>query len=170
MIKEVIAKALSDQLNAELYSAYLYLSMSADAERLGYKGASNWLYTQAKEEMAHGAHIYRYIIERQTSPVFSNITAPETSFKTIKDIFENVLKHEKKVTELINDIASLAMKENDHASYNFIMWFVKEQIEEVARTSEIVTRINMIGDNPDLLYSLNAELATRAFRHPFPEE
>ena len=170
MIKEIIAKALSDQLNMELYSSYLYLSMSADAEQIGFKGAANWLFIQAREEMAHAAYIYRHILERQTTPVFSDVKAPETTFKTINDIFDSVLKHEKKVTGSINNLASLAMKENDHASYNFIMWYVNEQIEEEANASEILTRINMIGDNPDLLYSLNTELAARVFHHPFPEQ
>jgi ferritin len=170
MIKEPITKALSDQLNAELYSAYLYLSMAADADRLGYKGVANWLQIQAKEELAHGKHIYRHILDRQATPTFGNITAPETSFNSIKAIFEKVLAHEKHVTELINNIASLAMQGNDHASYNFIMWYVNEQVEEEANTSEILSRIHMIGDNPDLLYSLNAELAARVFVDPFPAE
>jgi len=167
MIKEVVSKLLSEQVNAEYYSAYLYLTMSAYADRSGFKGIANWLFVQAQEEMAHGTHIYQHILERGASPSFSAIDAPQTSFKGVQDIFEKVVKHEQYVTERINQIASVAMKENDHATYQFILWYVNEQIEEEATADELLSKISLIGDNLALLYSLDAELAARVFVNPF---
>ena len=130
MLSETLTKALNDQINAEYYSAYLYLSMSAFAEGAALKGTANWLFVQAQEEMAHGIHIHHYLLDRGAAPSFAAIAQPPVSFAGIDDIFEKVLAHEQKVTEGINNIATLAMKENDHACYQFIMWYVNEQVEE----------------------------------------
>jgi ferritin len=167
MLKDSVAKALSDQVNAEYYSAYLYLAMSACADRMGFKGVANWLFVQAQEETAHGTHLYQHLLERGATPVFADIKAPVASYAGIKEIFEKVLSHERHVTELINGIASLAMHENDHATYNFIMWYVNEQVEEESSAEEILTKIRFIGDKLDLLYNLNAELGARVFTDPF---
>jgi ferritin len=166
-MKDVISKALSAQVNAEYYSAYLYLTMSAWADNQGLKGVANWLFVQAKEEMAHGTHIYEHLLERGEQVTFSDIKKPETEFKSIKEVFEKVSSHEKHVTELINNIASLALHENDHATYNFILWYVNEQIEEESTADDLLRKITQIGDNLGLLYSFDAELATRTFTDPF---
>jgi ferritin len=142
--------------------------MSTYAHRAGFKGFANWLYVQTKEELAHGAHIYQYVLDRGSVPAFSPIAAPPVEFDGLKAVFEKVLAHEQKVTELINNIASIAMRESDHASYNFILWFVNEQIEEEASAEEILTKIRLIGDNSALLYALDAELGARVFTNPFP--
>ncbi|MCL2121788.1 MAG: ferritin [Clostridiales bacterium] len=168
MISEKIAKALSEQINAEYYSAYLYQSMSACMERAALKGAANWLFIQAKEEMAHGINIYQYILDRGADPALSAIKAPPASFAGIKEIFEATVAHEAKVTGLLNALASLAMKENDHACYQFIMWYVNEQVEEESQASDILSRINMIGNDQGLLLSLDNELAARTYVNPFP--
>ena len=168
MISEKLVKALNEQINAEYYSAYLYNSMSACMENAALKGVANWLFVQAKEEMAHGINIYQYILDRGAVPVLSAIQQPPASFADIKEIFESVIEHEQKVTGLINAIASLAMQENDHACYQFIMWYVNEQVEEEANASDILSRIEMIGGDKGLLLSLDNELAARAFVNPFP--
>ena len=168
MISEKLAKALNEQVNAEYYSAYLYHSMSACMERAALKGAANWLFMQAKEEMAHGINIYQYILDRGAVPILSAIQQPPTSFADIKEIFELVIEHEQKVTTLINALASLAMQENDHACYQFIMWYVNEQVEEEANASDILSRIEMIGSDRGLLLTLDNELATRVYNNPFP--
>jgi ferritin len=167
MIKESLSKALSDQVNAEYYSSYLYLAMSAYADRSGFKGIANWLYVQAQEELAHGVHIYQHLLERGAVPVFEDIKADKTAYGSIQEVFEKVLAHERKVTKLVNEIASLAMEEKDHATYNFIMWYVNEQIEEEANAEEILSKFNLVGNNPTLLYNLNAEFAARTFTNPF---
>ncbi|MDR2759409.1 MAG: ferritin [Spirochaetaceae bacterium] len=167
MIKDSLAKALNDQFNAEYYSAYLYLAMSAYADRLGYKGIANWLAVQAKEEMAHGTHIYHYLLERGAAPSFQDVKAPQASYESLQAVFEKVLSHERHVTELINQIASLALNEKDHAAYNFIQWYVDEQVEEEADAEDMAVKFSRIGDNPGLLYTIDAQLGMRQFTNPF---
>ena len=168
MIKDKLSNALSNQVNAEYYSAYLYLAMSACMDRAGFHGAANWLFVQAQEEMAHGTHMYQYILERGAMPSFKNVEAPEVTVGSLKEVFEKVCAHEQHVTELINGIATIAMSENDHAGYNFISWFVNEQVEEESTADKILTKIKHIGNNPDMLLNLDSELAARVFVNPFP--
>ena len=168
MISEKLSKALSEQVNAEYYSAYLYLSMSAYAERAALKGAANWLYVQAQEEMTHGIHMYQYILDRGASPSLAAIAQVPASYTGMEDIFKKVLAHEQKVTDGINKIASLAMKENDHACYQFIMWYVNEQVEEEANAGDILNKLEMIGKDKAMLLTLDTELAARVFVNPFP--
>ncbi|MFP3089696.1 ferritin [Treponema sp. TIM-1] len=167
MIKDSLAKALSDQFNAEYYSAYLYLSMSAYADRLGYKGIANWFAVQAKEELAHGTHIYRYLLERGVAPSFQDVKAPQAAYESLQAVFEKVLAHERQVTGMINRIASLALDEKDHAAYDFIRWYVDEQVEEESEAEDLVLKFSRIGDNPGLLYQIDAQLAARRFTDPF---
>jgi ferritin len=167
VIKESLVKALSDQVNAEYYSAYLYLAMSAYADRTGFKGIANWLFVQAQEEMAHGTHLYQHILERGGTPSFADIKTPQVSCGTIKEVFEKVLAHEHMVTERIHNIATLAQQEQDHATYAFIIWYVNEQVEEEASVEELVAKVSLIADDPGLLYNLDAALAARTFTDPF---
>jgi ferritin len=141
--------------------------MSAYAEGAAYKGIANWLAVQAREEMAHAVHIYQHILERGAAPSFSDIKAPEGSYTGVKDVFEKTLAHEKLVSGLIDKIATLALEEKDHATYNFISWYVREQIEEEASAAEILSKINLSGGHPGILYSLDAELGSRTYSDPF---
>ena len=168
MISEKLAKALNEQVNAEYYSAYLYQSMSACMESAALKGAANWLFVQAKEEMAHGINMYQYILDRGAVPVLTAIEQPQASFSGILEIFESVLAHEETVTSRINALASLAMQENDHACYQFIMWYVNEQVEEESNASDLINKIKLIGSDTGLLLTLDNELAARVFVNPFP--
>lgn len=162
-----LLNALDEQVNAELYSAYLYLAMSAHADRMGFKGFANWLYIQFREETEHGLHIRDFILERGETPTHSVIASPEADFGTLEEMFEKVLAHEKHVTKLINDIATLAMKENDHATYQFIMWYVNEQVEEESSAEDILVKLKHINGNTALAFSLDTELAARVFVNPF---
>ena len=168
MISEKLAKALSDQVNAEYYSAYLYLAMSAYAEDASLNGTANWLYVQTIEEMSHGTHMYQYILDRGAVPTLGAIQAPDATFTGIQDVFEKVLAHEQLVTARINAIADLAMQESDHACYQFIMWYVNEQVEEESNASELLGRLELIGSDKSLLLTLDNELAARVFNNPFP--
>lgn len=170
MLSENLAKALNAQLNAEFYSAYLYLSMSAYAEHVSLKGAANWFWVQAQEETAHAIHMYQFILDRGAAPVLPAIEAPEAKFSCIKDAFEKTLAHERVVTERINNIATLAMRENDHACYQFIMWYVNEQVEEESNDSDILGKLDFIGDDRAQLLNLDRELAVRVFNNPFPTD
>ena len=168
MLCESLTKALNAQINAEYYSAYLYHSMSSFAEGETLKGFANWLYVQAKEEMAHGINMYRYLLDRGASPSFAAIAQPPASYTGIDDIFTQILAHEQKITESINAIATLAMKENDHACYQFIMWYVNEQVEEEANAADILNKLKMIDADKRALLAFDNELAARVFVNPFP--
>ena len=170
MIGEKLTNALSAQINAEYYSAYLYLAMSAYAKHSGFNGFANWLFVQAQEELAHGTHIYHYILDRGAAPSFTAIQQPEVTFNDMNDVFEKVLAHEQKVTEMINNIATLALGENDHACYQFISWYVNEQVEEESDAADIVSKLQMLDGNRGLILSIDSEFATRVFVNPFPQD
>jgi len=169
MLSKKLIEILSNQVNAEYYSAYLYLCMSASADQMGLKGCAHWFFSQAQEEMAHGTRIYQYIIERGETPAFAEIKKPPVSFSSINQMFDMTLEHEQKVTKMINSIATLAMQENDHACYQFMMWFVNEQVEEEASASEILDKLKLIGENKSMLLTLDNELGARVFVNPFTE-
>ena len=168
MISEKLSKALSDQVNAEYYSAYLYHAMSSFAERATLKGIANWLFVQAQEEMTHGVHMYRYILDRDAAPSFAAISQPPVSFSSMTEVFKEVLDHERKVTASINNIATLAMQEHDHACYQFMMWYVNEQVEEETSAADILNKLEMIGTDKGQLLVLDTELGQRTFVNPFP--
>lgn len=167
MLSEAITKALSDQVNAEIYSAYLYLAMSATADRMGFKGFANWLHVQFQEEMEHGLHIHAHILERGGTPTHNAIDAVSADFDSLEAMFEKVLEHERYVTSRINSIATLAMQENDHATYNFIMWYVGEQVEEEDSADQILQKLKFRKDNMSMIIALDAELGARVFVDPF---
>ena len=170
MLSEKLTKALSNQINAEYYSAYMYLAMSTAADGLGLKGVASWMFNQAQEEMAHGTRMYQYVLERGATPIFAAIELPPTSYSNIQEIFEETLKHEQKVSGLINNIATIAMQENDHACYQFLMWFVNEQVEEEASARDILDKLELIGGDRGHLVNLDNELGSRVFVNPFTEQ
>ena len=167
MISKNITKALSEQINAEIYSAYLYLAMSARADRIGFKGFAHWLYVQFQEEMEHGLHIHQHILERGEEPAYAAIAAPQAEFDSLEAMFEKVLEHERYVTDRINHIATLAMQEGDHATYHFITWYVNEQVEEEASADDILQKLKHIKDNVAMILALDTELNARVFVNPF---
>ena len=168
MLSEKIVKAISEQINAEYYSAYLYLTMSAAADLAGFKGTANWLFVQAQEEMAHGTHMFEYLLACDAQPSFAQIAAPPESSSDINEIFKEILAHEKNVTARISAIATLAMQEFDHASYQFIMWYVNEQVEEEDSVRDILDKLRLVDGDKSLLLVLDNELGTRVFVNPFP--
>ena len=161
MLKKSVEDALNKQLNAELYSSYLYLSMAAYFESIPMKGFGKWMRIQAEEEKAHGMKFYDYIIEAQGTVKLTKIDAPKTAWKSPLEAFEEVYAHEQKVTGLINNLMDLTVKEKDYATQNMLQWFVKEQVEEEANASEIVAKIKMIGERIGHLLCLDHELGKR---------
>ncbi|GAB1402247.1 hypothetical protein MASR1M68_11580 [Elusimicrobiota bacterium] len=123
---------------------------------------------QAQEELAHAMHIYEYILERGSFPVLTDIKAPAFKYGNIIDVFEKTLSHEQIVTGRINEIATMALKENDHSAYMFMQWYVNEQVEEEANADVILQQVKQIGENTSMLYALDKELSTRVFVNPFP--
>ncbi|HFS68108.1 MAG TPA: ferritin [Flavobacteriia bacterium] len=166
MISKKIENALNDQINAEFYSAYLYLSMSAYLNDISLTGFANWMRAQYEEEMFHAMKMYDYLLERGGNVLLNTIKEPKHSWENIIDIFEDVLEHEQEVTASINNLVSLAIDEKDHATVNFLQWFVDEQVEEEASVEELLAQLKLVGGNGSGLFMLDREAAQRKFVKP----
>lgn len=160
MMNEKVLKALNRQINRELYSAYLYLSMAAYAASTELRGFLNWFNVQAKEELAHADKIYNYVIQNSGRVIAEDIEAPPTDFGSPVDLFAKTLEHEKKVTGMIHDLVELAKKEKDKPTEDFLQWFVKEQQEEEESASGALEKVKAAKDEGSLK-NVNAQLATR---------
>lgn len=163
MISKKVEKELNKQINAEFYSAYLYLSMSAWCQVKNLKGCANWMHVQYQEETAHALKFYDYVIERGGIVSFDVINSPKVSYKNIIDIFAETLKHEQHVTSLINNLMNVAISEKDHAATNFLQWFVNEQVEEEANVSALLEQLKMIEGKGSALLMLDREMQQRVF-------
>jgi len=170
MISEKVQKALNDQVAAEFYSAYLYLSMSAYLESIDLPGFANWMRVQYQEEVTHAEKIFDHVIERDGRAVVKAWEAPPAEWKSALDVFETAYAHEQKVTGLINNLVDLALSEKDHASFNFLQWFVNEQVEEEASVKAIVQQLRLLGDSRAGLFQIDRELGRRVFTPPAPSE
>jgi ferritin len=166
MLKETIQKALNEQLNAETYSAYLYLSMSAYCEEKDLKGMASWFRVQAQEELIHAGKFFTFLNDRDGRVLLSTIAGPPHEWASSLAAFEDAYHHEQKITASLSKIAELAMKEGDHITITFLQWFLNEQIEEEATAKGIVGQLKMIGDNQSGLYLLDEKLGTRVFVYP----
>ncbi|RMF54445.1 ferritin [Candidatus Woesearchaeota archaeon] len=162
-LTKTMEAALNKQVNAELYSAYLYLSMSADFEAKNLKGFANWMFVQAQEEMTHVMKIYRHILDRGGKVVLDKVAKPKTTWKTPLDAFQDAYKHEKEITAMINNLVRLAKKQNDHATESMLQWFVDEQVEEEANTDEIVQKLKMVKNSGEGILIIDKELSQRVF-------
>ncbi|GFO60435.1 ferritin [Geomonas silvestris] len=166
MLTKKLKDALNKQLNNEIYSAYLYLSMSSYAGSLGLKGAANWFMVQYQEEMVHAMKFFNFINSRGEHVELGAIAAPPAEFKNLLDMMEKTLTHELFITSSINELTDLALTEKDHASYIFLQWFVTEQIEEEENDRDLIGKLKLVGDNGQGLLMLDAEMATRVFVPP----
>ena len=162
-INKKIEDAINKQINAELYSAYLYLGMSARCTEMNLKGMANWLYVQAQEEMTHAMKFYRFVLERSGHAVMPAIEGVKSDWKAPVEMFAAAYEHEQKVTAMINNIMDIAISERDHASASMLNWFVDEQVEEEANSLEITEKLKLIGDSKDGLLMLDKELSVRVF-------
>ncbi|MGD9153807.1 MAG: ferritin [Gammaproteobacteria bacterium] len=160
MQKEMI-DALNTQVNKELYSAYLYLGMVSYFEEVNLKGFAAWMRMQSQEEIMHAMKIYNHVLERGGKAKLLAIDEPPQAWKSPLEIFQAAYEHEQKVTKMINDLVTLAVKLNDYATQNFLQWFVAEQVEEESSVSEVVERLKLAGDKSGLLF-LDAELGKRS--------
>lgn len=171
MLNERMAEALNTQLNKEIYSAYLYLSMSAYSSFIGLKGFANWFMVQYQEEMVHAMKIYNYVDSQGAQVKLMAIEQPPTEFESALEMFEKTLEHEKFITKSINDLVNLAIEEKDHATNIFLQWFVTEQIEEEGNDNDIISKLKLVGDKGNGLFMIDRELASRVFTPPArPEE
>lgn len=163
MISDKMCKVLNNQVNAELFSSYLYLSMSAWFSERSLSGFASWMRVQAQEELTHGMKIYDYILERGGSVKLTAIEQPESVWESAVEVLEEVAKHEAKVTGLINDLVDVALDEKDHAANIFLQWFVAEQVEEEASVGEVFERMKMIDGNSGGMFAMDMELSKRVF-------
>ncbi|MBP5589915.1 MAG: ferritin [Bacteroidales bacterium] len=161
MISKKMQKAINAQINAEMWSAYLYLAMSMDAADKGFKGIAHWFRKQYNEEMEHAFKFVDYLGEQLARVELKPIAEVATKWDTPLKMFEDTLAHEKEVTALINNLYSLAAEEKDYATSIFLQWYVSEQVEEEAAAQEIVDALKCIGDDKAAFYMFDKELNAR---------
>ncbi|MHC4403164.1 MAG: ferritin [Planctomycetota bacterium] len=170
MLSQTMQDALNEQLNAEYYSSYLYLSMAAHCEATNLDGFANWLRIQTQEEMAHAMKFFDFILERGGRVELKPIQGPPTQWESPVAIFEATLQHEQHVTALINKLVDQALAESDHATGTFLQWFVTEQVEEEATADNILQKLKLMADAPGGLFLMDRELAQRVFTPPADAE
>ncbi|MDZ4121163.1 MAG: ferritin [Candidatus Cloacimonadaceae bacterium] len=170
MISKKLEKAINAQINRELFSEYLYLSMSAWFAQASLDGYANWMAIQAQEEHYHAMKFFNYVIERGGKVILDKIDKPENDFKNPTKAFEMTLKHEQFITKNINDLMDVAISENDHAAKSFLQWYVDEQVEEEATADKLLSQLKMIGDRIEAVLMLDRELAQRVYTPPAATE
>ncbi len=168
MLSTKLHDALNAQINAELWSAYFYLSMSMDAENKGLKGVANWFYVQFQEEQAHARIFMNYLLSRDAEVKLAPIAEVRTAWTSALEMFQDTLAHEKKVTALINNLAAIAAEDKDYASSNMLVWFINEQVEEEENAREMINSFDALEGNKFGLYMLDKELAARTYVVPSP--
>ncbi len=166
MMNKKIEAALNDQMNFEIFSAHIYWSMAAYCDAKNLAGFANWMKVQYQEEIAHAMKFYDYIHERGGRVLMTALPELPTDWKSPLAAFENALHHEQIVTGRINDLMSLSVDEKDHATANFLQWFVAEQVEEEASVDAIVQQLTLLEGAPGGIFMLNRELSGRVFTPP----
>ena len=168
MISKKLEAAINAQINAEMWSAYLYLSMSAYCQDAGYPGIANWFAIQFKEEQDHAMILFNYLQSRGGRVLLEPIAAVDTEWTSPLAAFQHTLEHEGKVTAMINTLMAMAVEEKDFALQSHLNWFVDEQVEEEENATDLVNKFRMVGDNGYGLYQLDQELAARVYTQASP--
>lgn len=168
MLSKNLHEAINAQINAELWSAYLYLAMSMDAESKGLKGVANWFYVQFQEEQDHARIFMNYLNSRDAKVALAPIAEVPTQWDSVLAMFTQTLEHEKKVTSLINNLAAIANEDRDFASINRLTWFIDEQVEEEENAREMIAAFEAVEGNKYGMYMLDKDLATRTYATPSP--
>ncbi len=166
MIGKKMQDALNEQVNAEFYSAYLYLSMAAYFESTNLPGFATWMRAQTQEELIHTMKIYDYVNERGGRVTLKSIAEPPSEWKSPLAAFEAAYGHEQKVTGLINGLVNLAVEEKDNAANTFLQWFVDEQVEEEESAETVVNKLKLAADASDGMNMLDNEMGQRVFTPP----
>ena len=168
MISKKMQDAINAQINAEFWSAYLYLSMSNNFAAKGNPGFANWFEIQFKEEQDHAKILFNYIIRRDGRVELESLDSVPKEWKSLHDIFESTLKHEQEITAKINNLVSLAKANKDYATESLLQWFIDEQVEEEDNARDIIDKLDMIKDNGFGIYMLDKELAARTYTQAAP--
>jgi ferritin len=161
MLSTAVHDAINEQIKNELYSAYLYLSMSAYCESINLPGFAHWMRRQYEEEVTHALKFFDYLTERGDRVMLKAIDQPPADFKSPLAMFQQTLEHEQKVTALINGIYAQAVKENDYATQVELQWFIKEQVEEEKSASAVVEQLKLIGEHGPSLIMMDRQLGSR---------
>lgn len=161
MVSKKLETAINNQINAEFWSAYLYLSMSVHFANEGLPGFANWFKVQFQEEQDHALKLINYLISKGNKVDLKPIEKVETSWTSLLSAFADTLAHEKEVTGMINNLVSIARSENDYATENILQWFVSEQVEEEETAQEMIDSLKLIGDNGFGIYTMDKELGSR---------
>jgi ferritin len=161
MLSKKIQDALNEQITNEVYSAYVYLAMSAHLTGANLPGFARWMRLQSQEEYSHAMKIYDFVLQRGGRVVLKPIDEPPAQYKSPLDVFQQALKHEQKVTGMINRLYELAIKENDYPTQIMLQWFITEQVEEEHAAGDVVDQLKMIGNEPTALFLLDQQLGTR---------
>ena len=168
MLNQKIEEALNAQIHAEMWSAYLYLSMAAYCHSQGNPGMGKWFEVQFQEEQDHAKIFFNYVISRGGNVVLKPIEAVPTTWNSVLEVFESTLEHEQKVTALINNLFAITAAENDYATQSMLKWFIDEQVEEEETAQNIIDNLKMIKDNGYGLYMLDKELGARVYTQAAP--
>ncbi len=168
MLSTKLHAAINEQINAELWSAYLYLSMSMDAEAKGLRGVANWFYIQWLEEQDHARILMNYLNSRDAKVALKPIKPVQTEWSSILEMFQETLRHEKVVTSMINNLAAIAAEDKDFASSNMLVWFINEQVEEEESARDKIFAVESVEGNKYGMYQLDKELATRVYTQASP--
>ena len=166
MIKKEVLDALNEQINAESYSAYMYLSMAGYFENMGLPGFANWMKVQYQEEAAHALKFFNFVTDRGGKVVLKAVEQVPVDFEGVVDVYEKTLAHENSVTELINNLMNVAVKASDHASQSFLKWFVDEQVEEESNVEKILATLKLINGQGNGIFMMDRELSQRVIVNP----
>lgn len=166
MIKETLNNSINKQINEEMYSAYLYLSMSAYFEELSLKGFANWMKIQVQEEIAHAMGLYDYLHARDGKVELEAIAKPNCEWHSAVEVFEAVYKHEQYITCKISELMETAEAEKDRAALSFLQWYIKEQVEEESTAKDILAKLKFAGEDTNALLLIDNELGQRTFNAP----
>ncbi|MFP4556676.1 MAG: ferritin [Bacteroidales bacterium] len=163
MLKPKVKQAINEQINAEIWSAYMYLSMSSYFASEGLNGFANWMRVQWQEELTHAMKFFDYMLDRGEQPILKPIKEVPEKWNGALNVMEETLKHEQLVTSLINNIMDIAIEEKDHATKSMLQWFIDEQVEEEANAEELVDALKLIGEKGQGLFMLDKDLKGRQF-------
>ena len=166
MINKAIEKLINEQINEEMFSAYLYMSMSSWFESQNLPGFANWMRVQTLEEMTHADKFYHHLIDRGGRALLKPIKGPDTEWASPLAVFEASYKHEQHITSLINNLVDKALSEKDHAANAMLQWFVTEQVEEEKNAEQVIQKLKMMGQAPGGMFMLDQELGLRVFTPP----
>jgi len=169
MFSERLQNAINEQINAEYYSAYLYLSMCAYLEDQDLPGMAHWMRMQYEEEVIHALKLFDFMNDRGARVILKGIDTPPSEFGSVLEVFEEVLAHEKKVTGLIHDLYKLALDEGDYPTQSLLQWYIDEQVEEEKSASDVLARVRMVKDFPPGILMIDESLGVRG-KPTEPEE